>query len=87
MSNRAITQIYQKTWTLLLCEVREEKMICYKHRTYCSRACGNVSCSRNITDQVRRGMLELVAKVGVAAISVDDLKTDTCGYIKKTRDS
>lgn len=62
-------------------------MICYKDRTYCSRECGNNECSRNITDEVRDDAAKWSSPSESAIISIADLKTDTCGYIKNPRDS
>lgn len=62
-------------------------MICYKDRTYCSRECGNIDCSRNITDEVMRDATRWSETFGLYHLLINkmDLKTDTCGFIKKEK--
>ena len=50
-------------------------MICYRDRTYCIRACANIECDRNVTEEVREAAQEM--ELGIA---FGDLKTDRCGY-------
>ena len=62
-------------------------MICYKDRAYCSQECGNTDCNRNVTDEVAKDAKIWSEPFGANTVIICrvDLKTDTCGYIKKEK--
>lgn len=51
-------------------------MMCYRDRTYCAQSCGNLECSRNVTPDVEQS-----AKAAGFYIALQDLKSETCGYV------
>lgn len=51
-------------------------MMCYRDRTFCSRACANFSCHYNITPAEK----EFCNYDGIP-VAYADRKSDICGYV------